>query len=339
MILNVKKGLIVATCLLALTAGCGRQRQPNARPGDELVFRRSASAAPTAGGAGTSRPKEDEVVSEGEFGRRNMVRQIEKLFQDAKSSDDRSDPLEKILRAQVYAPELVPYVARCLSDSDPDLRGYAVKARVIISPKDAIGDVKLVLKDPDAKVRQAAVEAFGLLPDPLPFDALFERVGSERDPIVQQAMMLILAKRGNEAVAARVLPLVQDIDLKAVGPLVDLARKFPASARPHADALAYFLDRDDADLRMQVAKLLGEWGVRTQPVISGLVRALDDPELSVRKAAFDALRTFSSRDFGYKPEAEPAARKEAFALWKSWAKQASGDGKTAERPESAPATR
>jgi HEAT repeats/HEAT repeat associated with sister chromatid cohesion len=339
MIVNVKKGLIVACGLLILAAGCGRRHQPNARPGDELVFRRTAAASPGVGPGASSRPRENEVLSEGEFARRAMVRQIEKLFRDAKSSDDRFDPLEKIQQQNIYAPELLPYVARCLADPDPDQRGSAVKARVIISPKDAISDLKLVLRDSDPKVRQAAVEAFGLLPDPLPFDVLFERVGSEQDPVVQQAIMLIFARRGNDAVLARVLPSVQELDLKAVGPLIDLARKFPATARPHADALAYFLDRNDADLRMQVAKLLGEWSVRTPAVVTGLVRALDDSELSVRKAAINALKSFSSQDFGYNPEVEPGARKEAIARWRAWAKQASGGARPVDGPESAPASR
>jgi HEAT repeat protein len=162
--------LLLVTAL-AVVAGCGRQRQPNVAPGEERVFRKRVVVE--AGAPVTTRGREDEIVSPEEAMRRAMVRQLEKVFQDAKSGDDRLDALDKLLQHKIRAPELVPYVARSLSDQDPDQRMYAVKARAAISPGDAIGDIKLVLRDADAKVRQAAVESIALLPEPLPFDALF----------------------------------------------------------------------------------------------------------------------------------------------------------------------
>ena len=94
-------------------------------------------------GPGTgSRVREDEVVSEEEARRRAKVRDFQKLFQEAKSSDDRLELLDKIVQQRLDAPELVPHVARSLTDPDSDQRIYALKARVIISPKDALPDVK-----------------------------------------------------------------------------------------------------------------------------------------------------------------------------------------------------
>jgi HEAT repeat protein len=338
MILSVKKGVLIASCLLVLLPGCGRQRQPNVAPGEERVFKKTlvASTGPETG----RRVREDEVVSESEARRRAKVRDFEKLFQDAKSSDDRLELLDKIVQQRLDAPELVPHVARSLTDPDSDQRIYALKARVIISPKDALADVKRLLTDTDPKVRQAAVEAIGTLPEPFPFDVLFERLGSERESFVQQAITLVLAKRGTEADVPRVLAVVKDLDLKAVGPVLELARKSLSAARPHADSIAYFIDRNDADLRMQVAKFLGELGVRTPAVINGLVRSLDDSELSVRQAAFTALKFYSNQEFGYKPDVEPKARREAIVKWKAWARQATGAGNAAEeRTESGAASR
>jgi HEAT repeat protein len=338
MILSVKKGFLLASCLLALAPGCGRQRQPNVAPGEERVFKKTVTAG--AGPETGTRVREDEVVSEAEARRRAKVRDFLKLFKDAKSSDDRLDLLDKIVQQRLDAPELVPNVTRSLTDPDSDQRIYALKARVIISPKDALPDVKRLLTDTDPKVRQAAVEAIGGLPDPFPFDVLFERLGSERESFVQQAITLVLAKRGTEADVPRVLAVVKDLDLKAVGPVLDLARKSPSAARPYADAIAYFLDRDDADLRMQAAKFLGELGVRTPAVILGLVRLLDDSELSVRQAAFTALKFYSNQEFAYNPELEPKARREAITRWRSWARQATGDAKgPEERAESGSTSR
>ena len=340
---NVKTSAFVAlAALLALTIGCGRERQPNVRPGDDRVFKRIMVA--DAGAGVTTRGREDETVSEEEFGRRNLVRQIADQFRNAKSGDDRLealDSLDKVLGVlKGRAPELVPHVARSLTDPDSDQRIYGIRARAAISPKDALPDIKLVLRDSEPKVRQAAVEAFQMLPDPLPCDVLFAHLANEREPFVQQAVMLVISSRGKESEVPRVLDLVPTLDLKAVGPVIDLARKYPAAARPRADALAYFLDRNDADLRMQVAKILGEWGTRTPAVTSGLVRALNDPELSVRKAAFMALKSFSNQDFGYLPEADAKARQEALSRWRAWARQGAEGGKPpADQPETSPASR
>jgi HEAT repeat protein len=344
---NVKKSRFVAwtglplplALALVCIAGCGRQRQPNVPPGEERVFRKTPVSAEAGPGTPT---RVDETLSEEELRRRNLVRQIADQFKNAKSSDDRLEALgslDKVLPSlKGRAPELVPYVARCLTDPDPDQKIYGIRARAAISPKDALPDIKLVLRDADPKVRQAAVEAFLMLPDPLPFDALFAHLESERDPYVQQAVMVVIATRGDETQLTRVLGHVKDLEVKAVAPVVDLARKYPAVARPRADALAYFLDRNDADLRMQVAKLLGEWGIRTQPVLSGLVRALNDNELSVRRAAIQALKTISdNQDLGYNPEADAKARQEAVAKWKAWVKEAGDGGESA--PTSAPTSR
>lgn len=333
MMFNVKTWVFVAASPLFLMAACGRARQPNVPAGEERVFRRVLQAEVGRGLAAT-RAREDETVSEDEFSRRNLVRQIENQFKNAKSSDDRLDALgslDKVLQTlKGRAPELVPYVARCLTDPDPDQRSYGIRARAAISPKDALPDIKLVLRDAEPQVRQAAVEAFAMLPDPLPFDALFTHLGSERDPIVQQAVMVVVATRGGEAEVARIFDGLESLDVKAVGPVIELSRKHPAIARGKVDRLAYFLDRNDADLRLQVAKLLGEWGVRTPAVVSGLVRTLNDDDVTVRRAGLAALKSFSAQDFGYNPEADAKGRQESLQRWRAWARQGPGEGKTPE---------
>jgi hypothetical protein len=311
---------------LLLAAGCGRQRQPNVPAGEERVFRRRAPAEAATGVVPA--PREDEIVSTAEAVRRAKVRQLEKLFVDAKSADDRLDALDKVLQQGIRAPELVPYVARCLSDPDPDQRIYGIKARAAISPGDALPDMKLVLRDQEPKVRQAAVESFSALPDPIPFDALFAHLESETDPFVQQAVMLVVSSRAPESEVGRTIDAIRNVDVRAVAPVIDFARKYPGAARPKADLLAYFLDRNDADLRMQVARLLGEWSVRTPAVVSGLVRALGDREPGVRKAAFAALRGLSNQDFGYDPDGTEESREKAIAQWRAWSK----DGAPASQP-------
>jgi HEAT repeat protein len=332
MILNVKTPVLVACGLIALAAGCGRSRQPNASLSDERVFAK-IRVADAGSGTGSASRREGEVVSDAEATRRAKVRDFQKIFEKAKSPDDLLDPLDLIVRKKLFAPELVPYVARCLTHPDSDERSYGIKARAVISPGDALPDIQLVLRDKDPKVRQAAMEAIGLLPDPLPFDAVFAHLAGERDALVQQAAMIVVAARAKGPDVPRVLAIIQDLDMHAVAPVIDLLRKNPAAARPEADRLAYFLDRNDADLRMQVAKLLGEWGIRSPAVISGLVRGLSDSEVSVRKAAFEALRAMAGRDFGYNPEANADGRKDAVGLWKAWAKAQAGEG-TESKPDS-----
>src|SRR5262249_30685676 len=150
MILNVKMRVFVACAagLLCLAAGCGRSRQPNASAADERVFAKIRVAEAEPGSVAT-RHREDEIVPEGELGRRHAVSELKRTFERAKSPDDRLDPLDQIVKNKLYAPELVPIVQRCLTDPDSDQKIYGVKARAVISPKDALPDIQLVLRDPD----------------------------------------------------------------------------------------------------------------------------------------------------------------------------------------------
>lgn len=60
----------------------------------------------------------------------------------------------------------------------------------------------------------------------------------------------------------------------------------------------------------------GHW--RGIPLV---IEALDDPDVRWRRAAIHALRQAAERSFGYDPEADPAARQAAQALWVEWWQQ------------------
>ncbi|HUV39788.1 MAG TPA: HEAT repeat domain-containing protein, partial [Planctomycetota bacterium] len=51
-----------------------------------------------------------------------------------------------------------------------------------------------------------------------------------------------------------------------------------------------------------------------------LVRALDDADEKVRRAAVELLREIAKQDFGYRPEAELKDNAEAIRKWQEWLK-------------------
>jgi dienelactone hydrolase len=61
------------------------------------------------------------------------------------------------------------------------------------------------------------------------------------------------------------------------------------------------------------------------PLQLALIKALDDDELEVRKAAFAALKPI--QDSGYDPEAERTKRKQAMAKWEEWLAKIMGKDK------------
>lgn len=63
------------------------------------------------------------------------------------------------------------------------------------------------------------------------------------------------------------------------------------------------------------------------PLQTALVKALDDDELDVRKAAFAALKPI--QDSGYDPEVERSKRKQSMAKWEEWLAKITGKDKDA----------
>jgi hypothetical protein len=79
---------------------------------------------------------------------------------------------------------------------------------------------------------------------------------------------------------------------------------------------------DDAELR-RAAALAAAMKEDTSHV-PRLIDLIDDPETSVSRAAYAALKSLSGKDFGPKKEASRAERAEATAAWKAWWKEKSG---------------
>ncbi len=311
---------IVALAFVSSLTGCGKSEpEPAAKP-PEVVFKKAESTkSPDA----AKKPDED-LVSGAEATRRDMAKKIVAAFAKAKNTDQKLEILDKLTRGTLKSPELVAPLTPLLKDSDADVRAYAIKARAMVSPTDALTDVLASMKDEEVSVRQSAAEAFGVL-EPVPMDVLFMQLGKEREAQVQQALLMVLPKKGGPAEAAKLVAMIKDLDIHAAPSAIDFLAKFPDQAKPHADTLAWYLDRDDVSARLAVARLLGEWKIKSKPSLMALARCLNDNELPVRKAAFEALKALSNDDFDFNPEGSEESRKESVAKAKEWV--ASLDGK------------
>ena len=82
------------------------------------------------------------------------------------------------------------------------------------------------------------------------------------------------------------------------------------------DALLNALSDDDADVRREAALALAWCGAR--PQVSALLKAMDDADWSVRQAASVARNNLTGMEFPFDALADPAARSEQAARWRTW---------------------
>ncbi len=305
---------MIGLFLAFLFTGCGKDESGSStKPPDEKVFKKAESKANDAGKKG-----ENDIVTSDEIKRQNLVKSFVAALGRVKDTDRKLDLLEKVTKSNVRSVDLVAPVVKLLADEDIDVRASAIQCRVAVSPSDAYPDIVKVLKDKDPTVRQAAVQAFAMLPDPLPFDGLFIHLAQESEWMVQQAGLTVVAKRGAAAQVGKLGDSLKNFEPRAVGPAIEFMAKFPELAKAYTDTLAWFLDRNDMSVRQSVAKLLGDWKTHSKAALSGLARCLNDEELSVRRAAFESLKTISGDDFDYRPEGSEEERKQCIVRVKEW---------------------
>lgn len=87
-----------------------------------------------------------------------------------------------------------------------------------------------------------------------------------------------------------------------------------------AEYLAPMLEDPDIFVRMATARILGD--LKAVLGIPALIDGLEDPEPSVREAAFVSLRAVSGRDLRFEPDAKETERAKQVKAWRDWWKRA-----------------
>lgn len=190
---------------------------------------------------------------------------------------------EKIVQAMaVGGTAAAPILRECLHREAAKVRSSAVTALVNVAGEGALGDVIPLLDDPDAEVRQAAVNALA---------------GLGRVVVAPALQLLTRATAEGALAAADLLGRVEGVTFEDVHSLL---RDSAGGTRRAATRLLGALDDDratahlvvrlkdpDVDVRTEAVRGLGRRG--SVAAIPHLISALDDEEPAVSRAAVEAF--------------------------------------------------
>jgi hypothetical protein len=148
---------------------------------------------------------------------------------------------------------------------------------------------------------------------------LVEAAGKERGPRLKMVLTELGRRHGDEAIGA-----LGSAAAAYEGDVRRLARELLArqlSALGPA-ALEEKLKDDRVEVRAAAARLVGKKEIHCE---AALIELLGDDEGIVRQAGHDALVHLSKgSDFGPKPEANQAERKQAMQKWRAWLDKQNG---------------
>lgn len=232
--------------------------------------------------------------------------------------------LEEMGNAQQRLLRRATSVPRIPGEKEPDVYGQDPFRKGL---SQAVPNLAAQLKDPNPRVRLAAVDALELMSAEMaPAVPALVQAMSDRVPFVRWAAARAIAKLApidvDEAVPALTRLLCDpDLDVRILGASVTLERFGPAAAasvptlikgvntgdpdnriavmktlvgigeaaKPAIPALAQALSHDDVRVRRQAAESLIKFGAAAKPAEAALRRALYDSDPDVRRAAADAL--------------------------------------------------
>jgi hypothetical protein len=224
--------------------------------------------------------------------------------------------------------------ANLASDLTDTLKGKVTDpGRVVLKAGVGIGDTKPDPKDepkskPDARDKPPTetkpssdlVKAKPISPKPPDAKTEADRLAAElvqANPAKQERLLNSLRdSKGadhTQALLTAIPKLEGDIKKKAREALAE------RMARMTSATLEVRMKDDDPEMR-RAAALACAMKEETEHV-PRLIELLDDPETSVSRAAYAALKSLSNKDFGPVKDASRAERDKAIAAWKAWWKE------------------
>jgi len=310
--------MLALTLVLPLAACGGDDKNQSSVSSSADMEKLDKESKPDTGersAAGTEVPP---AITAEERRRQAMLRLLKEKLQKTSDSDERSDHLAEVMEFGEHAKSLWPEVAACFKDEEPFTRGVALEAAARIDKLKARELLERGLKDDEAEVREMASKAWAVA-EIKDLSPLLDRIQSEFEPKVQFAVMVTVEKIGEKHHAPMVVQLLGDLDLNAVKPAVRFIAEKGEPA--HIDQLAEFMERDDVDLRVLVARTMGKAGRKSKPILNNLANGLVDDEETVRTAAIEALKALTKEELGYDPLAPEEARRNGMKAWKEWIKK------------------
>ena len=296
------RALLMLPLLALAFAACGDKPAPD----DSAPVKSLGKAElekPVVAEAQPDAPKLDAGVAA------RMAMAIEKT----KDAFDRAELYHKAKSLGAAGKALIPVLQKGLSDAEGVARAAAVEALAAIDATIGAAAASKALSDKDPEVRMRALAALDSLPA-MDIESIIAFVRDEIDSTVQLAGVLVLEKKLTAAQGERVCFILGALDPKALVPCVRMVRKFALKAA--VPKLATLVNCHDEDARVAVAEALAELGVPDKDALKGLVRALTDEALPVRKAAYAALKKLSGKDIRYNPEADEMELEDAQSAWK-----------------------
>jgi HEAT repeat protein len=207
-------------------------------------------------------------------------------------TQDRNERISSIYALKADpTPENVGQIRVLLADPDRDVRATALNALVGLRVDDAQELARAGLDDGDGFVRATAAKLLGDLESEPDAEKLVALLRGDSDPIVRLRAAEALRYIGGETAVAGLAqglsdPL-EDVRLAATRGLRELN---PGYAKPELARL--LLEDPHYEIRVQAARALGTTGdPEMRPLLES---ALEDPNEFVRAAAANALRTLEA---------------------------------------------
>jgi HEAT repeat protein len=184
------------------------------------------------------------------------------------------------------APSIEPLI-RALNDQSEDVQRRAALALTTIGTP-AVDNLIRALGDENAGVRKSAAEILGNIGDIRAIGAL---VGQLVDPERQVRIKVVtaLASLGDSAITP-LMEVFREGDIVSQNGAMEALWMIGVSA---TSPLIEGLGDARTDIRKRAALLLGEIG--DQRAVDALNRALMDPDMAVRREAFEALEMIKKR--------------------------------------------
>jgi HEAT repeat protein/beta-lactamase regulating signal transducer with metallopeptidase domain len=157
----------------------------------------------------------------------------------------------------------------------------------------AVSALLTVVKDENAAVRLAAVEALGNLQDPRAIDALVQAVKTDTDARVREAAAEALGEIDSPRAVAGLVEALRSEKVAAVRAKIAWALGEIGDARA-VEALGAAVRDAEVEVRRNAVEALGQ--IESPAAVPMLIPALRDADVETRKDAAEALGQLESKD-------------------------------------------
>lgn len=202
---------------------------------------------------------------------------------------------------RVSTSDAVARASSYLSHDDPSVRIAAIDRLLLLEATEAAEGVVALLNDPAPSVRMAALHAIEALGVADALTPMLARLQDETDPEVLAALVSSLSRRGGDAVAEAMVPLIR------------LSESDPRASLPVGEP-------KPVELRLYAVDAAARCG--SLAPVTALLELLSHGDGELRARANDALALVANRrvdDLDWRaPSLDPAQIDASIAAWQDW---------------------